>query len=155
VQIHRITLLAYEYPWLELEVVCGKGTYIRSLARDLGERLGCGGLVETLRRTRVGPFNVGEALTLDADAATARGRLLPLADAVREIPRVCLPADEAARLRQGQGVSLPASARGELAGEPSECAVFDAAGMLVAVAALDAGRWLLRPEKVFALDGQV
>src|SRR5262249_42878594 len=56
VQVHGINLLAFDYPQLELEVVCGKGTYIRSLARDLGERLDCGGLVETLRRTRVGPF---------------------------------------------------------------------------------------------------
>jgi len=54
VVIHQIDVLRYEYPHLELEVHCGKGTYIRSLARDLGDRLGCGALVETLRRTRVG-----------------------------------------------------------------------------------------------------
>jgi tRNA pseudouridine55 synthase len=153
VQVHRIDLVAYDYPWLELEVVCGKGTYIRSLARDLGERLGCGGLVETLRRTRVGPFDVGEALSVESDPATARERLLPLTEAVRELPRVCLSTEEATRLRQGQGVRLGDSSLADrLPGEASDCAVFDETGALVAVASLDGGSRMLRPEKVFALE---
>src|SRR5439155_13312830 len=57
VHIRSLDLLAYHYPWLDIQVCCGKGTYIRSLARDLGQRLGCAALVETLRRTRVGPFD--------------------------------------------------------------------------------------------------
>jgi tRNA pseudouridine55 synthase len=52
VQINGIDVLAYNYPLLDVEVRCGKGTYIRSLARDVGDRLGCGGFVEMLRRTR-------------------------------------------------------------------------------------------------------
>src|SRR6266849_314652 len=56
VQIHRIDIQQYEYPRLRLEVHCGNGTYIRSLARDLGIVLGCGAMIETLRRTQVGPF---------------------------------------------------------------------------------------------------
>ncbi len=72
VRIHAIKVLHYGYPNLELEVQCGKGTYIRSLARDLGARLGCGALVQTLRRTRVGPFAADGALTLESDAQTAR-----------------------------------------------------------------------------------
>jgi tRNA pseudouridine55 synthase len=143
VQIHRINLLAYEYPWLELEVVCGKGTYIRSLARDLGERLGCGGLVETLRRTSIGPFAVGDALTLEADAATARARLLPVAAAVADLPRVRLDANGAGRLRQGQQVAADAAPPGA-----EECAVFDEGGALVAVCRVDPASGLLHPEKV-------
>src|SRR5688572_19173855 len=54
VRVDGIDLLRYDYPEADLEVRCGKGTYVRSLARDLGERLGCGGLVQVLRRTRVG-----------------------------------------------------------------------------------------------------
>jgi tRNA pseudouridine55 synthase len=144
VQVHGIDLLSYEYPHLELEVRCGKGTYIRALARDLGERLGGGGLVETLRRTRVGPFEADGGLTLEADAATARARLLPVAAAVSELPRVTVGADDVTRLRQGQGVPL-----GELPSTPGdEAAVFDAAGTLVAVASIDRGTHLLRPTKV-------
>jgi tRNA pseudouridine55 synthase len=156
VQVHAIHLLAYEYPRLELEVVCGKGTYIRSLARDLGEHLGCGGLVETLRRTRVGQFRAEDALILDVDAARVRRHLLPLAEAVRELPRVCLPVAEAGRLRQGQCLSLhDASVPANPSDKPSECAVFDPAGALAAIAVLDWGKKLLRPAKVFGLESQV
>jgi tRNA pseudouridine55 synthase len=140
--VYGIDLLAYEYPRLELEVRCGKGTYIRSLARDLGERLGCGGLVEVLRRTRVGPFEAANALS--PEAATARARLLPVAAAVGELPRVTLDAADVSRLRQGQAVLLDAGALP--AGE--EAAVFDRAGHLIAVAARDRERRLLRPGRV-------
>ena len=60
------------------EARCGKGTYIRSLARDLGARLGCGALVAQLRRTRVGPFDAADGLTLETKPAAARSSLLPL-----------------------------------------------------------------------------
>jgi tRNA pseudouridine55 synthase len=149
VRIYGIGLLAYTYPRLELEVVCGKGTYIRSLARDLGERLGCGALVETLRRTRVGPFSVEDALHLEVDALTARARLLPVSAATAELRRVSLPGPDLARLAQGQGVPLP-RAGGPADGltDGDEVAVFDAAGELAAVATLDRG--LLRPSKVLS-----
>ena len=148
VQVYGIDLLAYDYPRLELEVSCGKGTYIRSLARDLGERLGCGALVETLRRTRVGPFEPGNAVSLDADAATARSRLLPVSAAVAELPGVTLDAGDISRLRQGQGVRLRDAAL--LAGNEAsnEVAVYDAAGGLVAVAVIDRVQRALRPDKV-------
>jgi tRNA pseudouridine55 synthase len=145
VRIDGIDVLAYDYPRLEIEVRCGKGTYIRSLARDLGESLGCGGYVETLRRTRVGPFRVNDALPLDADAATARAKVLPVSAALGELPRVAIVDAQAARLRQGQAV--PADEATAPAG--SAVAVFDATGGLVAVARFDQARRLLRPEKVF------
>jgi tRNA pseudouridine55 synthase len=145
VRVYGIDLLAYDYPHLDLEVRCGKGTYIRSLARDLGERLGCGALVETLRRTRVGPFEAAQAITLEADAATARARLLPVSAAVSELPRVTLDARDCVRLRQGQTVSQEAFP----AGDAADVAVFDVAGTLIAVASLDRARRLLRPAKVF------
>src|SRR5262249_44082815 len=123
VVIHAINVLRYEYPHLELEVQCGKGTYIRSLARDLGEHLGCGALVRTLRRTRVGPFRADEALTLDADAETARARLLPMEMAVTELPRLVLQENDLKYLCNGQSVAVvqtPAEME-----ETKEVAVFD------------------------------
>jgi tRNA pseudouridine55 synthase len=143
VRIDGIDILAYDYPRLDIEVRCGKGTYIRSLARDLGEHLDCGGYIETLRRTRVGPFNVAEAVQLDTDGATARTKVLPVAAALSELPRVVIAEDTAVRLRQGQ--AIPCS-------EPiaEETAVFDSGGGLVAVAHVDAESRLLRPDKVFA-----
>lgn len=144
VEVYRIEVLAYDYPLLEVEVHCGKGTYIRSLARDLGERLGCGALVESLRRTLVGPFSAEHAVPLDADASTARGRVVPPEAAVAELPRLDLPAREVDRLLRGVPAELP---EGALAN--GQATVFDTSGRLAAVATVDAPRRLLLPEKVF------
>jgi tRNA pseudouridine55 synthase len=144
VQIHWIDLLRYEYPELEVEVHCGRGTYIRSIARDLGEKLGGGGYVQTLRRKRVGPFPEEQAVSLDADRDTARSRVLPPALAVAELPRLVLGQRERERLRNGQGVPLPA---GVVTGA-EEVAVFDEAGKLMAVGKVDTEQGLLRPAKV-------
>src|SRR5262249_26504244 len=127
---------------LEIEVHCGKGTYIRALARDLGERLGCGGLIDALRRTQVGPFRTEDALPLGAEAATARSRLLPLAAAVSELPRLVVSDDEIERLRQGQAIP-----QGGRTFDGGEAGAFDAAGNLVAVVVR--ANSMLRPDKVF------
>jgi tRNA pseudouridine55 synthase len=144
VRIDAIDIKNYSYPLLELDVQCGKGTYIRSLARDAGERLGCGALVQTLRRLSVGPFGTQGALTLDADAETARAHLLPVEMAVAELPRVVLADKERTRLAQGQAVAAPP----EWMDRGTEAAVFDAAGRLAAVATIDPERQMLRPVKV-------
>jgi tRNA pseudouridine55 synthase len=164
VQIYGIDIRDYAYPYLDLEVRCGKGAYIRSLARDVGARLGCGALVQQLRRTRIGPFTAEGALTLDADAETAHARLLPAEMAVAELPRIVLPDNERKCLETGQAVAVRRGegrgTRGEkedlpfLAPRPSplapqEVAVFDAAGRLAAVAVFDPQRQMLQPAKVF------
>jgi tRNA pseudouridine55 synthase len=142
VTVYGIDILAYDYPRLEIEVRCGRGTYIRSLARDLGERLGCGGYIEALRRTRVGPFAVEDGVPLDSDVAAAVAKLLPPSGAVSEMPRVTLDELTVARLRHGQAVPAPPA-------QPGEIAVFDRRGELVAVAQLDETDGPLRADKVF------
>jgi tRNA pseudouridine55 synthase len=142
IRIYRIDILRYAFPVLELEVHCGKGTYIRSLARDLGERLGCGGLVGTLRRTRVGPFAAEGALTLETEPEEARRRLLPAKQALAELPHLTLAADEVRRLGHGQAVRSAGAAADEVA-------VFDEHGGLVGVARWDQREQLLRPEKMW------
>jgi tRNA pseudouridine55 synthase len=146
VSIHAIEVVHYIYPHLELEIHCGKGTYIRSLARDLGERLGCGALVQTLRRTRVGPFTADTALTLDADAETVRSRLLPVELAVAELPRLVLPENDCQRLGHGQSIAVTEVLEGTA--KTREAAVFDSKNHLVAVALFDPDLKLLRPVKV-------
>jgi tRNA pseudouridine55 synthase len=143
VMVKRIDVLAYVYPQLDLEIECGKGTYVRSLARDLGNRLGCGALVQSLRRLRVGPFHVNDAISLDADTETAQAKLLPLSAAVFELPRLTLTAAEAKRLVQGQAIPWE-HARGK------ESAVFDPNNEFIAVAQWDDGRRELRPVKVLS-----
>jgi tRNA pseudouridine55 synthase len=149
VHVDAITVLAYEYPRLEIEVRCGKGTYIRSLARDLGERLGCGAMVEVLRRTRVGPFTAAAGVTLDREASQIVARLLPLTAAVAELPQVTLPPPLLNRLRYGGMVSLPDSLIPGAA-DDSRVAILAANGSLVAITRLNAAKRTLAPEKVLA-----
>ena len=70
VVIHDITVVSYEYPQLVLDIRCGKGTYIRSLARDIGAAMDCGGMLTALRRTGLGRFTIDDATALDDLPAT-------------------------------------------------------------------------------------
>jgi tRNA pseudouridine55 synthase len=95
----------------ELALVCGKGTYVRAIARDLGRRLGCYGYVSRLRRTRLGPFPEEEAVGLDALREADERRALfdllrPVGDALADLPAVVLAPDEVERLRSGQTVHV-------------------------------------------------
>jgi tRNA pseudouridine55 synthase len=87
-------------------VTCGKGTYIRSLAEDIGARLGCGAHLAGLRRLASGGFGVADAVTLPALEAEAlearRARLLPPESPLLSLPHVAIPVEEAACLLQGQ-----------------------------------------------------
>lgn len=94
-----------------LHVICGKGMYVRSLARDLAQSLGTCGHVSALRRTRVGPFGLQEAVTLEtlenlATQNRARTALLPLGAALGNIPTLPLTPAETQRLHSGQAVLI-------------------------------------------------
>jgi tRNA pseudouridine55 synthase len=113
VLVHELEVLARRdgpEPALEIRVACGKGTYIRSLARDIGAALGCGAHLSALRRTVVGRFRVASAVTLDALAAMSpderRGQLVELEALVSDWPAVTLEEAEVARFRQGQSVRI-------------------------------------------------
>jgi tRNA pseudouridine55 synthase len=143
VRIDRIDIREFAYPRLDLEITCGKGTYIRSLARDVGRRLGTGGYLATLRRTRIGVFEEAGAISLDAP--TTPLPLRPLADALAGSPRLVL--DEADLLRLANGQRLPSD---DEALDGCDIAVLDSAGALRAVVRRESGQ--LRPIKVIALQ---
>jgi len=65
VTVHELELLSHQWPALKLRIRCGKGFYVRSLARDIGEKLGVGGYLSALQRTRVGDFSIDQAVTID------------------------------------------------------------------------------------------
>lgn len=151
VRIDRVGLVRYEWPHLEIEVDCGSGTYIRSIARDVGEALGCGGLIAVLRRTRIGPFLVEDALPPDPDRLTPDtipDLLRPALDAVADLPRLHLTFDQEAVIRLGQplghrsGVEPPT--------EPGETALIGPDGRLVALAEADPAQGLYRPRRVLS-----
>ncbi len=102
VTIHRLELLDVTLPELRLRVNCSSGTYIRSLAHDLGEALGCGGHVTALRRTAVGDFGVADAVPLaDLTAQNWPEYLLAGDTAVTHLPRLDLSADQKTALQNG------------------------------------------------------
>ncbi|REC57962.1 tRNA pseudouridine(55) synthase TruB [Rhodosalinus sediminis] len=131
-----------------LEMVCGKGGYVRAVARDLGEALGCLGHVTELRRTWSGPFTTGEAVTL-AEVEALRGTpeldatLLPLEAGLGELPKVRAPAESVGRLRNGNPATV--IAQGLEYGE--ECWA-EAEGRAIAVGRYKGGE--LHPSRVFA-----
>jgi tRNA pseudouridine55 synthase len=111
VTIHEIRLIAFEGERLELEIACSKGTYIRTLAHDLGEVLGCGGHVSELRRLAVGNLRAENAVTLDQlealeGASERRALLVPAGSVLDFIPDVHLTRLASHYLRQGQSVSV-------------------------------------------------
>ncbi len=144
VHVERIVLEAFEPPEARIAVDCSKGTYVRTLAADIGEALGCGAHLSALRRTRTGPFGIADAHGLDALAALdAPGRdalLLPMLDLVAGLPRVALGADEALRFGHGQALAQPAGCEGTVA--------VLAGGRLLGVA--EAGAGALQPRRLVA-----
>lgn len=114
VTIHAIDLLSYAPDELELEVSCSKGTYIRTLAEDLGRKLGCGAHLSGLIRTALGEFRLQHAANLDqlerSSAADRDRMLLPTDVLVGSYPEVTIGPDESSRFRQGARV--PARAAG-------------------------------------------
>jgi tRNA pseudouridine55 synthase len=109
IHVYRLELIAAESTDAVLEAECGKGAYVRAIARDLGRALGCYGHVIELRRTRVGPFSVDSAVALDRlpdDADLMASALLPLQAGLAEIPILPIDRSGAAILRRGQKLLL-------------------------------------------------
>ncbi len=116
IQIHELELVACDLPEFELKVVCSKGTYVRTLAEDIGEKLGCGAHVSGLRRTGVGPYSEADMHTLEEIETQAEERdgfvgldakLLPMDSALSAWPEIVLNKDMAFYIRQGQPVLVP------------------------------------------------
>ena len=150
-----------------IECQCGKGFYVRALARDLAAALGAEGHVSALRRTGVGPFHESAAITLEklqevCNSASASDSLLPVETALDDIPALAVTAEEAFRLRQGRGIVLlphqveelrskrrPRVVSGE---DMSRAALATLQGQAVAIGDARAGRF--EPIRVFQLSAR-
>jgi len=147
-QIDRLALVAHSGERSILEADCGKGTYVRALARDLGRALGCLGHVAALRRTRVGPFTEADAVVVGdlegLESGASASAVRPVETALADLPSIAVPREIAVRLMRGQPVIL----RGRdapLAGKIyATCG-----GVLVAVGDIERGE--LIPHRVFNL----
>ena len=114
--IRALEMIALDGDELHLEVACSKGTYVRSLAEDIGEALGCGAHVSALRRTEVEPYGAAQTVTLaeletlaEVGQAALDGALLPLDTALLEWPEIHVNNEMAQYLRHGQPVLVPRS----------------------------------------------
>jgi tRNA pseudouridine55 synthase len=175
VEISRLALTAWEPPECTLEVTCSPGTYVRALAHDLGQALGCGAHLAGLTRLASGEFRLEDAVTLDAFAqAAAEGRwpdlLHPLDAALTGFPALHLDADAARRLCAGQAIAAPPAPPGPPPRNPSTppldslggrlragaggieggmARAYGPDGSLLALAAYDPATATWRPHKVF------
>jgi len=158
VTIHRLELVkTQDRDHSEFAAECGKGTYVRSLARDLGRALGALGHVSALRRSRVGPFGEAEMMPLEQveslchRAAAGEGHLadtlLPIETALDDIPALAVSSADAARLQRGQAALL----RGRDAAIFRGMVQVACGGQLVAIAEVERGE--IVPRRVFNLTG--
>lgn len=148
VHIYRLEAVSFEPPLVTLEIECGRGTYIRSLAHDLGERLGCGAYLKALVRTGYGPFDISSAVFMpQLESAIRDGSwpalVYPMDYILSGWLALTLDNERAAAIRHGSSLSLLAPPGEE------RLRAYDQNGCLLALLRYDAGTGLWRPRKVF------
>jgi tRNA pseudouridine55 synthase len=154
IEIHRLDLIGTpDADHAVFEAECGKGTYVRAIARDLGRALGCFGHVTALRRIRVGPFNEENSVTLKSLAALRdeqgevglTAALLPVETGLAALPALVVSPADAQRLALGQAVIV----RGRDAPIFEGPVAVSAQGALIALGEIEQGS--LKPKRIFHL----
>ena len=147
VTIHGLRLLSFAGDTVEIDVECSKGTYIRTLAADIGEALGCGAHLTALRRTRIGKLGLEAAVTLEQIEAHSLDErdacLAPTDELLADLPRADLAEPEIARILHGQAVRWngPADGRWRIYGN----------GRFLGLASITADGWL-QPKRLLAAN---
>ncbi|MFK7777122.1 MAG: tRNA pseudouridine(55) synthase TruB [Gimesia sp.] len=150
VEIYELELLDFEFPLFQLRIVCGSGTYMRSLGRDLGEQLGIGALMTSLVRTRIGNYQLGSATKIDDDFSleSITRQLQAPATAVGHLPQYVCNERELQDLSQGRKLKCnPDGFPSQL--QQTEIAVTTPEGTLVAIAEWERSINQLSPRQVF------
>ena len=151
-QIYKLEIIDWQPPFFSLEVVCGKGTYIRSLAHDIGEALGCGAVMKNLIRTRVGPFWLEESITLEQlSEMVAKGSveryMYPLDYALQSFDALVVKHEQQCHLVHGSTISLESSCT-EI--KPAALSrVYNNEGVFVGMVQYDAANECWQPHKIF------
>lgn len=143
IEVLSLHIEAYAYPDLTLTVGCSSGTYVRSLVKDMGDRLGCGAHTRELRRLSVGRFRVEDAIGLEGALAlepeALQSRLMDPGEALDFMPAAQLDSEASRRFSLGTAV--------EFSGTEARFRVFGSGGVFLGVGLLE-GKYL-RPETVF------
>ena len=145
VTIHSLAMVEEGDNFAVFETECGKGTYVRAIARDLGRLLGCFGHISALRRTRVGPFAETDAIPLDEVAEAPQAAMRTIESGLAEVPCVVVDRSNAARLRRGQNILL----RGRDA-PVNGTAYASCGGVVIATGMIEGGEML--PHRVFTTE---
>jgi tRNA pseudouridine55 synthase len=149
--IESLTLISWEHPMLVIDVVCSKGTYIRSLAYDLGQVLGCGAHLSGLVRTRSGPYTLESSLTLreladQLEQGTINELLQPPDSALAQYPAIYLDAETTVKVRQGNTFQVPITDNSE---EKTLARVYASDRTFLAIATWVKETEMWQPKKVF------
>jgi tRNA pseudouridine55 synthase len=145
INVHSLDLLEWELPEVVVDVHCSSGTYVRSLAHDIGEELGVGAHLVGLRRSKSGHFTLRDAVSLrelrdQFESGSWAQHLIPAAEALGDWPSVVLDEDALQRVRNGNRIPAEAGASGQARALSGE-------GELVAIIEEESGEW--QPRKVF------
>jgi tRNA pseudouridine55 synthase len=148
VTVYAIVLLDFRTPRLKLEVACGRGTYIRSLAHDLGEALGCGAHLAALRRTRYGRFDARDAAPLTEleeafESGGWRRFVLPIDFPLGHLSAAVIGEEDETAMKKGQPLHLDVATP---PGEPEVCRAYTEDGQFLGILRHEGDAW--RPEKV-------
>jgi len=152
VTIYGLSLLDWQSPLVTLEIECSKGTYIRSLAHDLGEKLGCGAYMKTLVRTGYGVFNIGNAVTLE-QLAEAAGKgdmanyLQPIDSVLSHLPSLTVDAAGEEAIKTGSPPAIETNNIPEAS--QKYCRAYSADGRFLAILHFNTEENIWRPKKVF------
>ncbi|HEY5638638.1 MAG TPA: tRNA pseudouridine(55) synthase TruB [Dehalococcoidia bacterium] len=157
VTIYRLDLLRFEPPKAEIELECSRGTYVRSLAHDLGQALGCGAHLSALTRTRIGPFRLEDALDEAAlEAAFADGTwpdlLQPIDRGLAHLPALTVPIEDEKDLRHGQPAKVDDEDALRSAGPLADALQvrgYAEDGSLIGILRYDAATGMWHPHKIF------
>ena len=154
VTIHSIDILSIELPRVTMRVCCSKGTYIRTLCSDIGERLGCGGTMESLIRTRSGNFVIEDAVTLDtvqqwADRGELEEHVLSVEKVFSDCGSIRMSGDGDKLLHNGNTFGKKDAVNITLGTAENRFRVYDSQGAFWAVYDLDKKRGIYRPFKMF------
>jgi tRNA pseudouridine55 synthase len=148
IEIYSLSLVGYNRPDLVFEVTCSSGTYVRALARDIGEALGCGAHLTSLTRTAAGPYELSDSITIDElktgdiDIWREKNAFIPMAEVLPDFPTIEITGEDATRVSHGKEIAL---ARADEAEGLLVKLVLD--GTLAAVGRVDGDS--VRPVKVF------
>ncbi len=155
VEVNEIKVIEWNFPLVEIEVRCGRGFYMRSLAHDLGEKLGCGAHLKSLKRIKNGPFYIGEALTLQQVEKkfgdSSWKQIVRAPDTIVSHLRTIIIGGKAEQaLRQGQSLSLGQKTFPTRSNE--RCRAYSTDGRFIGIIVFDAtaSRW--QPQRVFNIE---